>query len=295
MAGPEPVAHIEEDLLKEGPHEAGPSPLQQRLFTIIFKAETPAGKLFDVALIIVILLSVGAVMLDSVAAWGFRYKDLFYYGEWVFTVLFTIEYAIRIYCVRNRWTYIRSFFGVVDLLSTVPQYLELMVTGAGHLLVIRILRILRLFRILKLKRYMGEADLMLDALRASRRKITVFLYAILTLVVVFGSLMYLIEGEAAGFTSIPRGVYWAVVTLTTVGYGDITPHTPLGQAISALVMICGYGIIAVPTGIYASELTQAIIRQQRRVICPGCGLAEHADDAAYCRRCGTELPPAPTT
>jgi len=220
----------------DGLNEAGDSPLKRRLFEVIFKADTPAGKLFDILLIAVILVSVLAVMLGSVTAIQARWGRVFYAAEWLFTLLFTVEYLLRLYCVRDRWRYARSFFGIVDLLSIAPLYLELVITGAGHLLVIRILRILRLFRILKLRRYMGEADVMLQAMLSSRRKIVVFLYAVLTLVVIFGSLMYLVEGEESGFTSIPRGVYWAIVTLTTVGYGDITPQTPLGQAISAMVM-----------------------------------------------------------
>jgi voltage-gated potassium channel len=276
--------------LRDGAIEAGPSPLQRRLFNIIFKADTPAGKLFDVLLILAILFSVGAVMLGSVVPIRLRWGPWFLYGEWVFTLLFTAEYLVRLYCVSNRWTYARSFFGIVDLLSVAPLYLELVVTGAGHLLVIRILRILRLFRILKLTRYMGEADAMVQAMAASRRKITVFLYVVLTLVVVFGALMYLIEGEEAGFTSIPRSVYWAIVTLTTVGYGDITPQTPLGQAVSAIVMVCGYGIIAVPTGIYASELAQVIQRRRRGKPCSECGVVDHPVDSVYCRRCGALLP-----
>ncbi len=278
-----------ENVPHDGLNEAGDSALQRRLFEIIFKAETPAGKLFDVLLIVVIVVSVLAVMLGTVNPIQERWGRVFYATEWGFTLLFTAEYLLRLYCVRDRWRYARSFFGVVDLLSIAPLYLELVVTGAGHLLVIRILRILRLFRILKLRRYMGEADVMLQAMLSSRRKIIVFLYAVLTLVVIFGSLLYLVEGEESGFTSIPRGVYWAIVTLTTVGYGDITPQTPLGQAISAIVMICGYGIIAVPTGIYASELTQVIIRRGRERPCTACGLGTHADDAIYCRRCGEKL------
>jgi voltage-gated potassium channel len=286
----EPGNFASQQKLFDGPIESGPSARQRMLFSVIFKADTPAGKLFDVVLIIAILVSVVAVMLGSVPAIQATWGSFFYYGEWIFTLLFTFEYLVRLYCVRNRTRYARSFFGVVDLLSVAPLFLELIVTGAGHLLVIRILRILRLFRILKLSRYVGEADAMMQAMFASRRKILVFLYVVLTLVVLFGSLMYLIEGKESGFTSIPRSIYWAIVTLTTVGYGDITPQTPLGQAISAIVMICGYGIIAVPTGIYASELAHVIQRGRRAKKCSGCGLDEHAEDSAYCRRCGTALP-----
>ena len=276
---------------REGPHEAGDSPLRQKLFVIIFKADTPAGRLFDVLLILTIVTSVGVVLLASVRSIGAEYGTVFRRAEWLFTILFTVEYLVRLYCVKRPLVYARSFFGVVDLLSAIPLYLELMITGAGHLLVIRILRILRVFRVLKLTRYVGEANVMLDALRASRRKIAVFLYTLLTIVVIFGTLIYLIEGEESGFTSIPKAMYWAIVTMTTVGYGDLAPQTPLGQAMSALLMITGYGIIAVPTGIYASELTQLVMRRRRRRPCAGCGLREHADDAAYCRACGTALAP----
>lgn len=278
-----------------GTHQAGTSALRRRLFIIIFKADTPAGRLFDVLLILAILLSVLAVMLASVAGVAAHYGEWLYLAEWLFTVLFTVEYVVRLYCVRDRMRYARSFYGIVDLLSVLPLYLDLLLAGAGNLLVIRILRILRIFRVLKLQRYMGEADIMLEALTASRRKIMVFLYTVFTIVVVFGALMYLVEGPAAGFTSIPVGMYWAVVTLTTVGYGDITPLTPFGQGLAAIIMVTGYGIIAVPTGIYASELTQLIIRRRRRTACAGCGTREHADDARYCRLCGTALPPSPGT
>ncbi len=256
---------------------------------MIFKADTPAGKLFDVLLILAIIASVLAVMLSTVNGIAMQYGQIFYLAEWVFTVLFTLEYLTRLACVKHPRIYARSFYGVVDLLSVLPTYLELIITGATYMLVIRILRILRVFRVLKLSRYVGEADALMEALAASRRKIFVFLYAIVTLVVIFGSLMYLIEGPEHGFTSIPRGVYWSIVTLTTVGYGDITPTTPLGQSLSAIIMVMGYGIIAVPTGIYASELTHVIQRRRRIVVCPSCQLVGHEDDASFCKRCGTNL------
>ncbi len=277
------------NLLSDGKHDAGPGALQQQLFVIIFKADTPGGKLFDVLLIIAIIFSVLAVMLSTVNGIASDYGQIFFVAEWVFTIVFTLEYVLRLYCVRRHGVYARSFYGVVDLLSVLPTYLELMVTGAGYLLVIRIFRILRVFRVLKLSRYVGEADALMEALTASRRKIFVFLYAVITLVVIFGSLMYLVEGPQRGFTSIPRGVYWSIVTLTTVGYGDITPSTPLGQTLSAVIMIMGYGIIAVPTGIYASELSNVIQRRRRILVCPSCQLVGHEDDASFCKRCGTNL------
>lgn len=280
-----------ENRLIEGRHESGDSALARRLFAVIFQSDTPAGRAFDVLLIGMILASVLAVMLSSVASLNTRYGAWFYRAEWVFTVAFTVEYALRLYCVRRPAIYARSFFGIVDLLSFLPLYLELLVTGAGYFLVIRVLRVLRLFRILKLVRYVGEAEALVEALIASRRKIIVFVYTVLTLVVIFGALMYFVEGAASGFTSIPKGMYWAIVTLTTVGYGDIAPITPLGQTISAIVMILGYGIIAVPTGIYASELMQVMQRRRQLIECPGCGLRDHAADAVYCRGCGTRLKP----
>lgn len=288
------TALLRSDHLSDGTNEAGPSPAQQRLFVVIFKADTPAGKLFDVLLILAIVTSVAAVMLSTVNGIAASYGQIFYYAEWAFTVLFTIEYLTRLYCVKEPAGYARSFYGVVDLVSVLPTYLELLFTGAGYILVVRIVRILRVFRILRLSRYVGEADALMEALLASRRKIFVFLYAIITLVVIFGSLMYLIEGPERGFTSIPRGVYWSIVTLTTVGYGDITPSTPLGQTLSAIIMIMGYGIIAVPTGIYASELSHVIQRRRRVVVCPSCQLVGHEDDASYCKRCGANLS-APAT
>lgn len=279
---------------REGRDEAGVTPWRERLFVIIFRADTPGGKLFDLLLIVAIVASVLAVMLTSVHTVVAAHGRLLYYAEWFFTGLFTVEYVLRLYCVRRPGVYARSFFGIVDLLSIAPTYLELVFTGATYVLVVRILRILRLFRVLKLSRYVGEADALVRALRASRRKIIVFIYGVATLVVLFGSLMYLVEGEANGFTSIPRGIYWSIVTLTTVGYGDITPHTPLGQAISSVVMILGYGIIAVPTGIYAAELS-LVMRQQRASAarCPRCETDGHDEDARYCKQCGSPLGPEP--
>ena len=275
--------------LSDGRNEAGDTPLKRRLFEIIFLSDTPGGRAFDVCLIVAILVSVGAIMLDSVESVNRQYAHVLDAVEWGFTLLFSAEYAARLWCVRRPATYARSFFGIVDLLSVAPTYLAFFFPATTNVLVVRILRILRLFRILKLARYVGEADTLLTALRQSRRKITVFLYAVFTIVVIFGALMYLIEGEDAGFTSIPRGVYWAIVTLTTVGYGDIAPQTPVGQGLSSIIMVMGYGIIAVPTGIYATELREVLSTQRARRACPECGISGHEADARFCRRCGGAL------
>lgn len=262
---------------------------RHRLHEVIFEADTPAGKLFDVLLIAAILLSVVMVMLDSVATIRKSYGQILFGGEWFFTILFTVEYALRLISVGRPLAYATSFFGVVDLLAILPTYLSIFIPGAQYLLVIRILRVLRIFRILKLVQYLGEARLLTQALRASRRKITVFLFVVLTLVTIFGSLIYLIEDPEDGFTSIPRSIYWTIVTLTTVGYGDISPQTGLGQLLSSLIMIIGYGIIAVPTGIVTVELTQAFKRRISTQACPDCSAEGHDSDAKYCKYCGSRL------
>ena len=236
----------------------GLGPIRLALQQTIFEAETGAGKLFDILLIISILCSVAAVMLDSVAPIRERYGPALHNAEWFFTILFTIEYILRLICVGRPAKYAFSFFGLVDLVSIVPTYLSLLLPGSQFLLVIRILRVLRVFRVLKFVQYLEESRLLLQALRASRKKITVFLFAVLTLVVILGSVMYLIEGEANGFTSIPRSVYWAIVTLTTVGYGDISPNTFPGQVLASFIMLLGYGIIAVPTGMVTAEIALAV-------------------------------------
>ncbi|NVJ49041.1 MAG: ion transporter [Gammaproteobacteria bacterium] len=247
------------------------------------------GKAFDIVLIVSILLSVVAIMLDSVEAIRLQFGHWLWLIEWGFTLLFTLEYGLRLICVRKPWLYARSFYGLVDLLSIIPTYLTLILPGAKYMLVIRILRVLRLFRILKLAEYVGEANVLLKALSNSRHKILVFLYTVLTLVVVFGSTLYVVEGAASGFTSIPKSVYWAIVTLTTVGYGDIAPVTPLGQFIAAAIMIMGYGIIAVPTGIYSAELVRAYTGQEHNEACATCGRNGHDFDAVYCKHCGHAL------
>jgi len=256
---------------------------------VIFEANTPAGRLFDVALIYCILISVVAVMLDSVAGIEARYGELLYVVEWFFTILFTIEYGLRLWCIQDTKRYARSFFGVVDLLGILPTYLSLLVMNSQYLLVIRILRVLRVFRVLRMVRYVGEAQMLTDALKASRRKIVVFISTVMALVVIFGSLMYLIEGSESGFTSIPKSIYWAVITLTTVGFGDIAPATPLGQALATMIMIMGYGIIAVPTGIVTMELTEAHRRSANTRTCPVCSAEGHIREATYCWRCGGHL------
>jgi len=275
----------------DGLNQAGEGELRRRVFIVIFQSNTPAGKLFDVVLIAAILLSVTAVMLESISEVRERLGPALKAIEWGFTLLFTVEYVLRLWCVRRSRVYATSFYGVVDLLAVLPTYLALFVTGSGYLLVIRILRILRLFRVLKLARYVTAADTLVEAMVQSWRKIFVFLYVIVTIVILFGSAMFLIEGPEHGFTSIPRGVYWGIVTLTTVGFGDITPQTPLGQAIASLVMILGYGIIAVPTGIYAAELRDVMTRRRSQLPCPECSRSGHDEDSSYCRYCGASLSP----
>jgi voltage-gated potassium channel len=270
----------------DGRNQAGAGELRRRVFVVIFQSRTPGGKLFDILLILAIIASVMAVMLDSVAAIDLRYGGLLKGLEWAFTILFTIEYLARLWCVRSARVYATSFYGIVDLLAILPTYLALFVTGSGYLLVIRILRILRLFRVLKLARYVSAADALVEAMVQSWRKILVFLYVIVTLVVIFGSLMFLVEGPESGFTSIPRGVYWGIVTLTTVGFGDIVPQTPLGQVVASIVMIMGYGIIAVPTGIYAAELREVMTRRRTLRKCPECSRTGHDEDAHFCKFCG---------
>ena len=262
---------------------------RDRLRRIIFEADTPAGKTFDVVLIWAIILSVLVVSLDTVEAYHNRFGDIFYGIEWFFTLIFTVEYALRLLTAPSAGRYSRSFFGVVDLLAVLPSYVGLLLPGSQYLMVVRGLRVIRVFRVLKLMEYVGEANVLRRALRASRYKITVFILTVLVIVLFVGALMYLIEGPEHGFTSIPRAAYWGIVTLTTVGYGDIAPETPLGQALAAMVMIMGYGIIAVPTGIVTVELNRAAMGHTARVECPGCGSAEHAMDASYCRLCGGEL------
>lgn len=271
----------------------GAAPWRHRLYTIIFEAETPGGRAFDVVLLWAILLSVVLVSLESVATIRAGYGPYLAALEWVLTALFTAEYILRIVCVAHPSRYMRSFYGVVDLAALLPSYLALLFPGANSLMVIRTLRLLRVFRILKLVHFSREALSLLRALRASRSKIMVFLLAISTLIMISGTVMYLIEGNSdSGFTSIPRAMYWAVVTMTTVGYGDIAPTTPLGQFFAALLMISGYAILAVPTGIVSAELVRGPPPRDA-LPCPRCDAEDHARDARFCRRCGATLTPTP--
>lgn len=280
----EAAARRERDLNAPSPRPVW----RYRLYVVIFESDTPAGRAFDVGLILTILASVAVVMLESVAgvraAFGAELRVL----EWAFTGLFTVEYALRLVSIRHPALYARSFFGVVDVLAILPTYLSVLVPGAQFLLVIRLLRILRVFRVLKLVRYLDEANTLSRALAASRRKIVVFIAAVATLVTILGALMYLVEGGENGFTSIPQSVYWAVVTLTTVGYGDISPATPLGQLLATVIMLLGYGIIAVPTGIVTVELNRAG-QQTSALRCPQHPDQSHSPDAHFCRLCGTPL------
>jgi voltage-gated potassium channel len=259
-----------------------------RAHVVIYESDTPSGKAFDVALIATILLSIMVVVIESVAEYGARYGPALRVAEWAFTILFTIEYVLRLASVTHPLRYARSFFGVVDLLAIVPTYVSVLVPGAQFLIVVRALRILRVFRVLKLAHYVAEFDVMARAMRSSARKIFLFVYTVLTLVVILGSLMYLIEGPEHGFTSIPRGIYWAIVTLTTVGYGDISPQTGVGQTLASMIMIMGYGIIAVPTSIVTVEMTRAAGKVSGKA-CTSCSAEGHEADAVHCKFCGGEL------
>lgn len=261
-------------------------------YRIIFEADTPAGRAFDVALLITIVASVAAVLLDSVPAIHTAWGPWLYRAEWVFTVLFTLEYVLRLATVERPGRYARSFFGVVDLLAVLPTYISLLLPGSQALLVVRGLRLLRVFRVLKLVRYFNESRVLLEAVRAALPKITVFLYVELTLVVIIAALVYLIEGPDNGFTSIPQSMYWTIVTLTTVGYGDMVPQTAVGKSLASLTMLLGYGIIAVPTGIVTVEIGRA--RSPRDITtrtCHVCAREGHDPDAAYCKFCAAPLPP----
>lgn len=260
-----------------------------RLHEIIFEADTPAGKAFDLGLLVCILLSVLAVVLESVAAVREDFGDVLRILEWTFTVLFTVEYVLRLVTIRRPLSYAFSFFGIVDLLAIVPTYLSLFFAGTQSLLVIRALRLLRIFRVLKLAQFVGEAQHLTIALWASMRKITIFLGVVLSLVLVLGATMYLVEGEENGFTSIPQSMYWAIVTLTTVGYGDIAPQTVLGKLLASTVMILGYGILAVPTGIVTVELANVRGKPLTTRCCRSCAADGHDTDARYCKYCGSEL------
>lgn len=270
-----------------------------RLHEIIYEADTPEGKLFDVILLIAIIASIILVMLESIKGFDRKYHDFLNISEWVITILFSLEYVARILTVKKPLKYVFSFYGIVDLMSTIPKYLSIFFLNTHALVALRALRLLRVFRILKLARYLSASNLLANALKASRAKILVFLFAVLIVCTIFGTLMYLVEGENSGFTSIPVSVYWCIVTLTTVGFGDIAPVTPLGQFIAALIMILGYGIIAVPTGIVSAEYAaqgkqddkNSGPKQEPQVhlnsqACPNCSAERHKDNAKYCYRCG---------
>jgi len=261
-----------------------------RLHQIIFEADTPAGRAFDVGLILLILVSLVAVSVETLRDLSTRTQTMMLALEWTLTAIFTLEYILRLVAVRKPLRYATSFFGVVDLLAILPSWIGLFIPGAQVLLVVRVLRLLRIFRILKLARFLSEAERLTHALRASLRKIAVFLLTVATIVVIVGSIMFVVEGPEHGFTSLPASMYWAVVTLTTVGYGDISPQTPLGQMLASLVMILGYGIIAVPTGIVTSELTAGrFLHGVSTQSCPSCSAGGHDVDAKYCRVCGALL------
>ena len=268
----------------------GKGTLRQYLNRVIFGTDTPAGKGFDLVLIYCIFISVGVVMLDSLQMVSTNYGLYLRMAEWFFTVLFTIEYACRIYCSPNRWRYVSSFYGIIDLLAILPTYLGLFFGGAAYLTVIRLLRVLRIFRVLKLIRYLEEANLLLRAIAASRRKILVFFATVAVIATVFGALMFVVEGPEHGFTSIPTSIYWTIVTITTVGYGDITPQTVIGKVIASLAMLTGYSIIAVPTGLLTAELNQELMKERKKTICGSCGAVGHERDAKHCKYCGELLP-----
>lgn len=274
-----------------------------KLHELIYEADTKQGKAFDVLLLILILASIALVMLESVNSIDVKYHDLLYIGEWIITVFFTFEYIARIITVKKPTSYIFSFYGVIDFLSTIPLYLSFFIVGSNALLTVRALRLLRIFRILKIARYVGESNKLTKAIKDSRAKISIFLFAVIILCIIAGTLMYLIEGEASGFRNIPVSVYWCIVTLTTVGFGDIAPVTPLGQLIAAIIMIMGYGIIAVPTGIVSAEYVKDAKAQNSNSIkikgeeyvhmntqvCENCSAKKHRDDAKFCHNCGYSL------
>jgi voltage-gated potassium channel len=264
-------------------------PWKSKLHRVIFEADTPAGRGFDIALLFAILLSVLAVSLESVPGIDRRYGPVLRAVEWLFTALFSVEYLLRLLAVRSPFRYAHSFFGLVDLLAVLPAYVSLALPGAQSLAVIRALRLIRVFRILKLVEYVGESQVLWNAIRASARKITVFVFIVLTIVLIVAALMYVIEGEGSGFTSIPESIYWAIVTLSTVGYGDIAPVTPLGKTLASFLMILGYGIIAVPTGIVTVELAGARKSEVTTQACPHCSRYGHDADAVHCKYCGAAL------
>ena len=262
---------------------------KHRIHEIIYEADTKGGKIFDVILLIAILASILFVMLESVESFDKKYHTFLDISEWIITLLFSIEYVFRIIAIKKPLKYIFSFYGIIDLLSTIPKYLSFVLVGSHNLAALRALRLLRIFRILKLARYIGASNRLMVALRASKAKIFVFLFFVIIICIILGTVMYMIEGEENGFTSIPRSVYWAIVTLTTVGYGDIAPHTPVGQFLASIIMILGYGIIAIPTGIVSSEMSKAGKVHTNTQSCPECLAGNHIDDAGFCYQCGHKI------
>ena len=262
---------------------------RHRLHEIIYEADTKAGKLFDIVLLIAILASVLLVMLESVRSFDEKYHDLLDISEWVITVLFSIEYFLRIIAIKKPLKDIFSFYDIIDLLSTIPKYISLIFFGSHNLAALRALRLLRVFRILKLARYIGASNRLILAIKSSKAKISVFLFFVIIMCIILGTVMYMIEGEDHGFTSIPRSIYWAIVTLTTVGYGDIAPQTGIGQFLASIIMILGYGIIAIPTGIVTSEMAKSTPIHTNTQSCPSCLKEDHIDDAEYCYHCGHKL------
>lgn len=270
--------------------EKGTTRWQDQLHEIIYESEKPAGKLFDILLLAMVMLSVLVVMLDSIQNLHEKYGDLFYTLEWIFTVAFTIEYVLRLVCIRQPLKYVFSPLGVIDLLAIIPTYLSVLVAGSQSLLVLRALRLLRIFRIFRLVHFLSEMRFLTMAIRSSLRKISIFILFVLTTVVILGSIMYLVEGRQNGFSSIPQSVYWAIVTITTVGYGDLAPVTPLGKFIASFIMLLGYGIIAVPTGIITTEMAIAAkSRHSDNRACLSCGREGHEPDANFCKYCGGKL------
>ncbi|GLB49730.1 ion transporter [Neptunitalea lumnitzerae] len=262
---------------------------KKQLYEVIYEADTAAGKWFDIVLLFLIGVSIALVMLESVASIEAHYGDLFLVLEWIITILFSIEYILRIVCIKKPLKYVFSFYGIIDFISTIPLYLSYFFVGSHVLIAFRALRLLRVFRILKLVRFLGEAAQLKEAIRASRTKILVFIYTVLIISVILGTIMYLVEGAESGFTSIPRSIYWTIVTLTTVGYGDIAPATNLGQFLASLIMILGYGIIAVPTGIVTVEFAKQSKVQTNTQVCSNCHKDDHRDEAEYCYNCGEKL------
>lgn len=267
-----------------------PATWRDRLHEVIYESNTPAGRVFDISLLFLILASILIVILDSMEGWRTDYGNTFNILEWVFTIIFTIEFILRLISLKNPWRYVFSFLGLIDILAIIPSYLSFFFVGAESLLVLRVLRLLRIFRIFKLSHFLSEMRFLGVAIKGSLRKISIFMMIVLMLVIILGSVMYLVENGKNGFSSIPESIYWAIVTITTVGYGDITPTTTLGKFVASLIMLIGYAIIAVPTGIVTTEMALAMRnRDQLHEVCPRCGKEGHDADAIFCKKCGEKL------